>query len=553
MDPCCGTGTIAKESYNLKIEKGISPDRALESIWASDKSQYPLQLCCMALTNPSSMGQIVQIFNYDVFKLEEGKDIKFIDPNDGKTVLKKIAKMDCIISNLPFVKSTSTEKSGEHIPHLHTSNTSRRMDLFAHIIIHLHSIVKDNGIVGIIVSNSWLSTEWGESFRKKIKKMFHIEMIITSGCGKWFKYTDVATNILILKKKIPRPKDQTAFISTTKPIDKWNDAYIDNVVLNAFSYETRSTDETNCHVLTNSQLKKMEELSIGLSPFFSNAQWIEGVQKNLIKASKLLQIGRGERRGWNSLFYPSGNHTIEREYLKPVLRTMKNVKRYVSQPSSMAFCCSDDIKKLKSKNKTGALSWIKKFSKIKNKKGKSLKETLSRPNHLWYEMKQDTQADIVLGMNPDERIFFARMRSRSFVDQRLIRMTKRTKNTDIQLAHALLNSIFGLYMVESSGFGRGLGVLDLQPKRLNQGLYMLNQHLLSDKDAMEIKKLFKKICLRDVLPLEAELESEDRTQFDLYVLEAFGIKSYYPHIRGSLLDLYRIRKSFDTKHRNKST
>ena len=59
-------------------------------------------------------------------------------------------------------------------------------------------------VLGIITSNSWLATEWGKAFRDTLQKLYHIEKVIVSGCGRWFPKTDVVTTILILKKRLRR-------------------------------------------------------------------------------------------------------------------------------------------------------------------------------------------------------------------------------------------------------------------------------------------------------------------------------------------------------------
>jgi len=158
-------------------------------------------------------------------------------------------------------------------------------------------------------------------------------------------------------------------------------------------------------------------------------------------------------------------------------------------------------------------------------------------------MKSSTQADIVLGMNPEDRIFAAKMTERNFVDQRLIRLSKKKKEVDLDLSHALLNSILGIYMIESSGFGRGLGVLDLSPTKLKKNLFMFNPESLTDSSIKNIKSSFSNLLLRDVLPLNDELNSSDRINFDKIVFESFGILPLYQKVKNSLLELYYIRKS----------
>ena len=43
LDPCCGTGTIARAAYDLKRAVGLTPQQALSTVWASDKFRFPLQ------------------------------------------------------------------------------------------------------------------------------------------------------------------------------------------------------------------------------------------------------------------------------------------------------------------------------------------------------------------------------------------------------------------------------------------------------------------------------------------------------------------------------
>ena len=100
------------------------------------------------------------------------------------------------------------------------------------------------------------------------------------------------------------------------------------------------------------------------------------------------------------------------------------------------------------------------FANQVNGKGDPLPEVLSRPNIEWYTMSPSTLADMVISMNPYHRLFVAKLEQRSFVNQRLIRFTKKTRTINVDLCHALLNSVIGLFFIEAIGFGRGLGALD---------------------------------------------------------------------------------------------
>ncbi|MFW6009344.1 MAG: SAM-dependent DNA methyltransferase, partial [archaeon] len=263
----------------------------------------------------------------------------------------------------------------------------------------------------------------------------------------------------------------------------------------------------------------------------------------LIKANNLFEIKRGTRRGWNKLFYPEEGHGIESEYIKPVVRSSSEIDGYITNAKSEAFCCTLSKEKLADLGHTGALNWIRSFKNKTNNVGVPLTESLDKPGIYWYTMLPNTLADMVLSINPDERLFLAKLKERSFVDQRLTRFTKKKDNTNIELTHALLNSLIGIFYIEALGFGRGLGALDLNTTKIKKNLFMLNPNLLNEKQKGEITKKFSLLVERDVLPLNKELQSKDRIDFDNAVLEAYGIKKYKKDIKNSLLQLYSIRKS----------
>lgn len=63
-------------------------------------------------------------------------------------------------------------------------------------------------------------------------------------------------------------------------------------------------------------------------------------------------------------------------------------------------------------------------------------------------------ADLVASINYGDRLFIAKLKERSFVNQRLARFTKKTEIVDVDLCHALLNSALGMFFIEALGFGR---------------------------------------------------------------------------------------------------
>ena len=158
-------------------------------------------------------------------------------------------------------------------------------------------------------------------------------------------------------------------------------------------------------------------------------------------------------------------------------------------------------------------------------------------------MKSETQADFVLGMNPDHRLFVARMQTRGFVDQRLIRLTIKSADADMDLLHALLNSTLSLFLIEASGFGRGLGALDLTSTKIKRSFAIWNPSSITGSVRHSIMEAFAPLNARAVLPLEKELERDDRIKFDSALCKHFGLLHHLDDMYGSLLHLYQIRQS----------
>ena len=107
----------------------------------------------------------------------------------------------------------------------------------------------------------------------------------------------------------------------------------------------------------------------------------------------------------------------------------------------------------------------------------------------------------------------------------------------------------GIFLIESLGFGRGLGALDLNSNKLKDNLFMLNYKLLNEEDIVNILNKYEKLEKRAVLNIEEELMMEDRKDFDLTVLSAFQIEEYYDKISDSLIQLFTRRKTVRTNNK----
>lgn len=553
LDPCCGTGTIVKSVMEEK-EKHLKKEEVFQTTWASDKYSFPLQIANISVTNYDAIDIPSLIFQSNVFDLVKDKIINITNPKTGEDLNVELPQFGSIVSNLPFIPfeiiSNDEVLKIEEVKIDVKNNTGvtldGRGDLYSYILFSLWSNLVENGRLGVIISNSWLGAGWGKQFRDALLQYFNIEDVIISGNGKWFKNADVVTTILILSKKSiskPNLNNNITFNLLKIPLDNVEKSTdMKDVIINSILLDKdldNSILERKKYTLD--EIQDLENMGISWNALFYNAKWLIDISDKLKPISKHFIVTRGERRGWDKLFYPQEGHGIEKEYLRRVLKSGRSIKNLITKTDSDAFCCSESLESLIEKGHHGAYNWIKKFEGGFNTTGKRLTEVLKRKDMHWYEMRDTSVADLVTPMNPDKRLFISKLDQRSFINQRIIGLTL-ISDVDIDLCHALLNSIIGMYYIEASGFGRGLGVLDINKKNINE-IYMLDPALISDTQKTEILNAFKPLLDREILDTSEELKLNDRIEFDRVVLRAYQIEDYYDIIKESLLQMQKSRLS----------
>ncbi|MDD4601788.1 MAG: SAM-dependent DNA methyltransferase, partial [Negativicutes bacterium] len=363
-----------------------------------------------------------------------------------------------------------------------------------------------------------------------------------------FNNADVVTTITVLERRLtpclPAADETTAFAVLKQPLDALKNEEIKGEIADTLVLRKQLVnDNLSIIVRQHGDIERLEELGLEWPALFADLEWLNDVAPHLVPTRDYFVINRGERRGWDPMFYPESGHGIEPQYLRPVLKTPRSITGLIASPDATAFCCSRHIGELAANGHLGALTWIRRFEQGVNKTGKPLAEVLARSGYHWYEMRDDTTADLVAFMNYDERIFIAKLRERSFVNQRLIRLTRRSQDVDTELCHALLNSILGIFYIEAMGFGRGLAALDLSSNKLSSGFRMLDPVVITAAQRQQILNDFAPLLTRRVLPALAEIDQADRIRFDSTVLAAYGLERYYDSIKRAFCNLYRIRRT----------
>ncbi len=552
LDPCCGSGTIPRAALEYKLSHNMKPQATAASVVAGDIDPQAVQLATFALAKPVLMSQPLRAFHKDAFSLTSDVTIEYRHPNDGSTFSEQLWHFHAITSNLPFVSQSGRQAYDASIRQVNQlfddaiGPMSGRADIAAYLPFSLYDLLEPGGRLGIIITNAWLGTDWGAAFSQKLRHYYNLKAVITSGSGRWFQNSKVVTNILILEKPAVGEavaNEDIKFVVLKRPLTELSDN--ETLEITAAQIELgQSQDETmTIRSVSPKNLDEFRRLGLAGNAQFVDVDWIREMPIEPI--SSLFEIKRGERRGWDDLFYPAVGHGIESAYILPVLRSPKEIKSYSATACSDAFSCSLSMEDLQNAGHSGALAWINRFANAQNGTGRPLSESLAHKGMHWYEMKADTLADMAMPMGYGDRLFIARLDPPAFLNQRLIRF-KVKHGVDLDLCHALLNCTIGLFLIEGIGFGRAQGALDLNKDGVEKFMHMLDPSQLTNIDKVSIIQAFTSVKQREILVVADELEQADRQNLDDVVISAFKVDVDRNRIYESLLNLVAIRQTANT-------
>lgn len=549
FDGCCGTGTIPSFIVNYKKDL-IGASRAMETTWASDKFKLPLQIANLAMTSYDTINKPCRLFQKDILTLNPGDKVEIVDPQTGERETFILPLFDSFVSNLPFVKSSGIPDDDTQFVNAikRANNLSGRSDFSYYIALHLKSLVKAGGYVGIILSNSFLGTDAGSKFLAAIREDFDDMRIHISGSGKWFTNADIVTALLIMRRKSGEAEENASisFFTWKRNLNVISDNRdYQETIINSSLLDRELDNEVIARVNYNAEeLESLINLNVSYNSLFSNLKWLLEIKDKLVPVSNYLKVFRGSRRGWDPMFFPQRDAPIEPQFLKDVLMNARATDSYIASPTTerKAFCCGMETDELESHGCRGALAWIRTFEAEVNEIGKPLPDVLARAGMKWYELTTDEVAEIFTMMNPDDRMFYAKFNSPTFINQRLIGLKRKRTTDNLDLLHTLLNSMLSLFYIEAVGFGRGLGVLDINKDSISK-CYMLNPALLNEEQKATIMTQFSQLVERGILDINQDIDNPIRQEFERVVLDAFGIGEYFDNIVSSLKAMRKIRKA----------
>jgi len=474
---------------------------------------------------------------------------------------------------------------------------SKRSSIYALFFLHGAAFVKEGGYLGLLTHSSWVDVDYGKYLQESFLKHFKVVAILEPQVEHWFPVVDVNTSITILQRcnqKVERSNNVVKFVQIKAPLleflpkcggEEERTAAFENLVkrieaANSLQednlwriFPVKQSDLWNegldekgkfigskwgnylrapdifFHILERgkdrfSQLKDFAEIKFatktGANDFFfvtditDETSEAELRQHGILPAKKkrlrLVEAGDG------------GHYVIEAEYLKPLVKSTRDIKSLTIDESITKFrvlVVSDEKKALVGKH---VLKYIRKGETQifgvgprrgvpANKKTCASRDpwyTLDASNKgdlLWFALITDTHA---VPFNPEGFLS----------DHRFHNIVTRNKEYTESI-WGILNGTFTFLCAEFWGkqfAGRGIDSIATDVYEVAR-IPFLDPAAIPEETATKIVEAVHKIAGRPILPVLEEINQPDRQALDEAILEAIGFDD--PEERGRVLsELY---------------
>jgi len=209
LDPGCGSGTFLVEAYKrlaeLKLRKPFSDvkhvpgdvhKQILGQLYAIDINEFPAHLTAMNLSmkNVRVPSPTLNIFVRDYFTIRPGfKELapyKAKTPEGEKEVEVVFKDFDVILGNPPYTRWTEIpDNTQNRILEILKSTISKygltpqvargvEPGIYVYWIMHSTGFLKEGGRLGMIISDSWLQTDYGVNFFRFLLDNYKVHAII---------------------------------------------------------------------------------------------------------------------------------------------------------------------------------------------------------------------------------------------------------------------------------------------------------------------------------------------------------------------------------------
>ncbi|MCQ4448685.1 MAG: N-6 DNA methylase [Sulfolobales archaeon] len=245
LDPGCGSGTFLVEAYKrlaeLKRKRPWSEinyvpsdvhRQILRQLYGVDINEFPAHLTAMnlAMKNVRAPSPEMYVFVRDYFTIMPGQQVltpyEVRTAEGGKPVEMVFKDFDAVVGNPPYTRWREIPESTRKQIDDKLGNIISKYDLKAYTgrgvepgiyvywIMHSTRFLKEGGRLGMIISDSWLQTDYGRNFFKFLLDHYKIHAVIDIST-RVFPVPLIGTSIVLLERcsnESERKSNKTLFM-----------------------------------------------------------------------------------------------------------------------------------------------------------------------------------------------------------------------------------------------------------------------------------------------------------------------------------------------------
>ena len=609
IDTACGAGAFLVRAYAmLKYHHPeLSHSELLEKIWGIDIATFPaflakVNLAILDLKGSSQNPKIVNKNFSDLTKSSIPKLPKFDVCIGNPPYIRQELIKD---------KNKWTELARHEFG---IKNLNKQSDLYVYYLMHTASLLKEGGRLGYVIASSWLDVSYGKDLQKFLLDHFKIIAVIDLQNSRSFQTASVNTVKLIIEKcsnQNEREKNNVKFVRVYEDYSKIIGLINDKdrfAKLNSFVQsieKARDNYKTNNYFISSISQKELE-LQSTVKGMYQNGHWgakflrtpeiynqiISKSGNKMVPFREICEVKYGIKTGANDFFYLTDetqkalelddksyasrfknqkenhwkfwetqgwyyskldkqHHIIERKYLKPLLKSQREVQNLTIKAKELKHYVLD-IKSNKNKLKESnseLYSYIKigESSKYKINKRATCTGRISKNGESdWFNLaKEIVIGDFIIPSKIGERFrLMDNRKAKVYCDKVSYNICVKPEYKEYSdILYAVLNSTIFRYFIDL--FSRQLtGSQTLSDVDVNivQDTLIPHPKYLIEK-ARELKDIMKSINSREQKSIFREIDFEDRKLLDSLIMTSLGFgKKETELIRKKAVEFVQARK-----------
>jgi len=583
LDPGCGSGTFLVEAYKrlaeLKRKRPWSEinyvpsdvhRQILRQLYGVDINEFPAHLTAMnlAMKNVRAPSPEMYVFVRDYFTIMPGQQVltpyEVRTAEGGKPVEVVFKDFDAVVGNPPYTRWTEIpENTQDRIldflkktisKYGLTPQVSRGVEpgIYIYWIMHSTDFLKEGGRLGMIISDSWLQTDYGANFFKFLLDNYKVHAVIDFS-ARVFPVPLIGTCIILLEKTsnaVERDNNKVVFAYLDLTRGSMDVDAILKLVEEAKTKPTTgqlllkefpSGAKALIKTYTQGELSKYEGKVINL--FFSVTDILNYLKQSelVVELSKyfepsygnilylyLTSIGKvkGVRNvGGEDFFYLTEdkvrNYDIPQECLYPLLPSPRYLRFFTytqkdweglrgESVERYLFLCRKPRSELPESVRRyvqlgeGPNAQIRLRKRPGEPEGRPVSESQASQTRLsyrnvfidWYDLGGVVEAPIYVTYGAQYWIRFVLAKFQSALDHRVLALITRQgvqfDEVELKALLAYLNSTFTQIQAEAMGRITGGGMIELDVKPLSSFL-VLDVKKLPREDVEKFAQLFDRL------------------------------------------------------------